>query len=199
MAAEDRTLIQRFLSALEAVPEIEAVVLFGSFARGEAGPHSDIDLLLVVDLPDPGVLRRRIARLIGGLSPHRDLNPVLTNLHDTDPSFLRRAFEEGFVLRGRVVLTPDRLALEPRVLVAYDLSRLAPSEKVRVSRLVHGFRSEKTVKGRRRTYKYPGLRDRYGAEIVSRSVLLAKAADAQRLLKELDELNVRYTARRVYT
>jgi predicted nucleotidyltransferase len=44
------------------------IVLFGSFARGEAGPGSDIDLLIV--MPE-GVHRRRTAQLL-----YRELDGV---------------------------------------------------------------------------------------------------------------------------
>ena len=37
------------------------IILFGSAARGEVGPHSDVDLLVV--MPE-GVHRRRIAQLL---------------------------------------------------------------------------------------------------------------------------------------
>lgn len=39
-------------------PEIEEVLLFGSFARGDATPHSDIDLLIVVRSTDTHFLKR---------------------------------------------------------------------------------------------------------------------------------------------
>lgn len=43
-----RTYIDRILSVGDPV----AVVLFGSGARGQAGPDSDIDLLIIDDVPD---------------------------------------------------------------------------------------------------------------------------------------------------
>ncbi|NPV48674.1 MAG: nucleotidyltransferase domain-containing protein [Armatimonadetes bacterium] len=48
---------QRMRSAVaelaESAPEVRAIVLFGSEARGEARPGSDTDLLMVVDKADP--------------------------------------------------------------------------------------------------------------------------------------------------
>jgi len=39
---------QQFLAALRANPEVLGVVLFGSWARGNNRPNSDIDLLVIV-------------------------------------------------------------------------------------------------------------------------------------------------------
>jgi len=40
-------LIEHAVGELKAVPEVQAVYLFGSHARGEAGPLSDIDICVV--------------------------------------------------------------------------------------------------------------------------------------------------------
>lgn len=47
----------------------ERIVLFGSRARGEAGPHSDIDLLVIAESADPVHVRMAQAqRALRGLS-----------------------------------------------------------------------------------------------------------------------------------
>ncbi len=195
---EDRGLLERFIERLRSVPEVQAVVLFGSFARGDIDRRSDIDLLLVTDIPDPGSLRPRIARLIGELRPHREISPTLTNLRDIDPSFLRTVFTEGVVLHGKMVLAPTQLALLPRVLIAYDLTGVSPTRKVHISRLIHGFRSVKTVAGKRRTYEYPGLKAKYGGVSLSRSALMLKSENAKEFIKQLEKRHVPYTRWDVY-
>lgn len=198
LSEEDRKLIEQFLSKLESISEVQTVVLFGSFARSDVDRRSDIDLLLVTDMRDPGSLRPRLAQLIGDLKPHREINPTLTNLHDLDPSFLRNVFKEGIVLKGKLLLTPKNLALQPRVIVAYDLSEVKPSSKVHVSRLIHGFRSRKRVGGKTRTYDYQGLKDRFGATLVSRSALMMKTEDANGFIRELEKRGIRCSQWEVY-
>jgi predicted nucleotidyltransferase len=54
-------LAERYAAAAQSIlgDNLVSVVLFGSVARGEAGPGSDIDLLIICrDLP-PGAFRRR--------------------------------------------------------------------------------------------------------------------------------------------
>ena len=53
-------LLSAFRSSGEALP-LREVILFGSHARGEAGPDSDYDLLVVV--PDSAPPERRSSRL----------------------------------------------------------------------------------------------------------------------------------------
>ncbi len=198
LSDRDQKLLEDFVARLRSIPEVTAVVLFGSFARKDIDRRSDVDLLVVVDREDPGSLRPELARLISAMKPHREIAPVLTNLQDLEPSFLKNVFEDGIVLHGKLVLTPAHLALRPRVMIAYDLSGLTRTRKVHVSRLIHGYESRKVVGGKPRTYRYPGLKDRYGASVVSRSAILLKPEDAKKFSHELELRKVPFSRWDVY-
>ena len=45
----------------------ERIILFGSAARGEIGPHSDVDLLIVKDDPNLRGLSGRLYRRLHGI------------------------------------------------------------------------------------------------------------------------------------
>ncbi len=62
----DAKLLREIVLRLVAAAQPEAVILFGSHARGDARPDSDIDLLVVADSPQPR--HRRSAALYGVLS-----------------------------------------------------------------------------------------------------------------------------------
>ena len=47
--APQRETLRRCLVAMDAALPIQQVILFGSHARGEAGPESDVDLCLVAE------------------------------------------------------------------------------------------------------------------------------------------------------
>ena len=80
----DRTTIQAVANLIAERFDPEQIILFGSYARGNAGYHSDIDLLVVLKSLDNW--------------PKRG-NPI------------RRAIGEKFILPVDVlVITPDRLA-----------------------------------------------------------------------------------------
>ncbi len=195
---EDRRFLERFVRETRARIGPTAVVLFGSLARGDYRPDSDIDLLVVVDGPDTLPLHRALARLLTELRPRRDVTTLPTNLRDLDPSFLRNVFRDGILLDGSLLLTAEGLALRPRSLLSYSLAHLSPGGKVRVSRRVHGFSLQQGMGRRRRRYRYPGLVERHGVTALSPSLLLLDSQDARVVEKELRALGARVTVREVF-
>ncbi len=56
----DEATLQEIIRRIVQVAQPEKIILFGSAARGEMGPHSDVDLLVIKS----GVHRRRLAMQI---------------------------------------------------------------------------------------------------------------------------------------
>lgn len=80
---------------------IERAFVFGSVARGEEGPRSDVDLMVVGDL--------KFDEVVAALYPHherlgREINPVVL----TPDEYQTRKGDKGFVAR---VLKDPRIAL----------------------------------------------------------------------------------------
>ena len=57
----DKGMVDRLVARIVETVQPRRIILFGSAARGQMGPHSDVDLLVV--MPD-GVHRRRTAQAI---------------------------------------------------------------------------------------------------------------------------------------
>ncbi len=79
------------------------VILFGSAARGEIGPHSDVDLLVVVnETPHRRRLAQTIYRNLVGVGLAADI--VVVTMQDLDDykghpyTVIRPALEEGKVI-----------------------------------------------------------------------------------------------------
>ncbi len=66
LAPIDEALIKRVLDRLLAACSPKAVILFGSAADGAARPGSDLDLLVVTDLPE-GTSSREMSRRLHAL------------------------------------------------------------------------------------------------------------------------------------
>jgi predicted nucleotidyltransferase len=86
----------------------ERIVLFGSHARGDAGPESDVDLLVVMEVE--GSRRRKTAevrRALSGLGVPKDLVVVTPEQfergRDLVGTVVRPAVREGKVLYERGV------------------------------------------------------------------------------------------------
>jgi predicted nucleotidyltransferase len=88
-----------------ACPEVEQVVLFGSFARNDYGVHSDLDLLVILDRTEKSVFQRLDEYLRWAPAYPTDILPltrseVQSRLERSDP-FLRRVLNEGITLYSR--------------------------------------------------------------------------------------------------
>jgi len=103
-------LLQEMTEVIVREVDPERIVLFGSWARGEAGPDSDVDLLVVSSVPyGPGRSRRgeaaRLYRRLAGSGVAKDL--VLASCDEveqwraTPGHVVARALREGRVVYER--------------------------------------------------------------------------------------------------
>ena len=86
----------------------EAVVLFGSHARGQAGMHSDVDLLVIAESDLPRHKRSRQLHLM--FKPYPFAMDILVNTpneveteREFELSFISRVLREGKRLYGQAV------------------------------------------------------------------------------------------------
>lgn len=99
-----RETIQEAVAILIREARPEQVILFGSYARGEAGPDSDLDLLVIEKVV--ASQHAEMARLRRALSPLRipvdllvtDSKRVASSWADFPGSYLYDALREGEVL-----------------------------------------------------------------------------------------------------
>jgi len=95
-----RALAEQFAESLDgAVDDVEAILLFGSVARGDASDSSDVDLLVITHHR----YRRSLAPVafVPGISPVFHTWESLATARREDWSFLVHLREEGEVLRRR--------------------------------------------------------------------------------------------------
>ena len=93
------TLLSRLRAALRTEPNVRLAVLFGSTARGDDTPESDVDLL--VSMRDPHFFRR--ADLGGKLSIalHRDVDVIPIERARETPTLLAAVLRDGRVIVDR--------------------------------------------------------------------------------------------------
>lgn len=198
MNTKDKKLIKKFVERVQDIQNLECVILFGSMVRGDADKRSDIDILLVFNNENPKSYIPEIMRIVTTLKPHREIRPTVTNLTDLDEGFLQTVLREGKILYGKIVITPDKLLLKPYRLISYDISKLKPSKKVKISRIIHGYQSKKTITGKTKQYKYLGLKDRYNIHLISKNTVLVPEEYVRNFLHELDKYNVEYQEKMVW-
>ena len=99
----DHRTLDDIIHRIVAVAQPDKIILFGSAARGEMGPHSDIDLLVVKDTEDVRGLAARIYRHLRGIRVAVDAIVVapanLGALHkDSHALVIKPALQEGTVV-----------------------------------------------------------------------------------------------------
>lgn len=98
------TVTQRIVEAINP----RQIILFGSFARGDATSDSDIDLLVVQDTAQSDrAVRRRLERVLLDRRFGLDLlvrtpEEVALNLADGNPFYTEHIFGAGIVLYDRI-------------------------------------------------------------------------------------------------
>lgn len=87
----------------------ERIILFGSHARGTAGPDSDVDLLVVLHADSKRGLTTEIHRLLGGIGIAKDVIVVtpaeVERYRDIPGTIVWPALHEGKVLYDRAART----------------------------------------------------------------------------------------------
>jgi predicted nucleotidyltransferase len=104
--ARDEELLQIITTRIAEAIHPQKIILFGSWARGERGPHSDIDLLIIQESTLPRPQRyAQVRRLFGGMGIPMDIlvyTPEEFARYQSVPgSFTHTVAHEGKVLYAR--------------------------------------------------------------------------------------------------
>jgi len=71
---QDEEIIQVIVSRIAETIHPQKIILFGSWARGERGPHSDIDILVIQESSQPRPQRyAQVRRLFWGMGLPMDI------------------------------------------------------------------------------------------------------------------------------
>lgn len=187
-------LIEEAVNALKDLEDLQAIILFGSYAKWRETSASDIDLMIVVDKGKPKKLLPTVIKKLSSIDKEGKISPRLTNLSDYESDFLLDVFRHGKLLYGKAILNEKKMMLKPYRLVYYDISDLPPSKKVLISKRIHG--SESTVSNKK--YLYKGIKDLYGFEVFRRSLVLVPEKSFGNFKVFLDSNNVKYREKKIW-
>lgn len=159
MKSEQLRILKRLSKGIAEIEGIAAAIVFGSFARGDYGPKSDIDLLLIIKSEHKKdyvkeELIRRTEELERGIQP---IIRTVKELKKTDTGLLKKAFREGkiILLRHFIKFNAFKLLnLKPFRIYSFDISKLKRSKKVKFSQALYGQKVGK--------YSYKGTVDKAG-------------------------------------
>lgn len=190
-----KSIFKKISKELSGIQGVIAVIVYGSFARGEATPRSDIDLLILIS---EGKKQKEIEDSIIGVEAKikRNIQPTIrtmSGLQRTDTGLLQNIFQEGKVLYLREPSEIPSAALlkqKPYLIYSFKINRLSQKEKARFDRLLY----EQTKKG----YKYRGLLSALGGERLSPGCILVPFSQKEKIERYLKKLKVDFFQLKVW-
>lgn len=176
---------------IKKIAGVEAVVLFGSYARGDFDEGSDVDLLIV--FRDRSSLEggwRRATEITGERGIFVQL-VTMTIDELKSSSLLSVVLRDGKTLYSTEGFSLQRLArFKPYVLVTYDLRSMTSNSKVKFVQALQGRKSGK--------YTYKGLLTELGGFKVGRNCVMIPQEGVTELTNFLDKEGITYFIRNVW-
>ncbi|TRZ93377.1 nucleotidyltransferase domain-containing protein [bacterium] len=148
-----KQILNKIGNTLSEIKEIKVIILYGSLARGESAPRSDIDLFIISSKDIKDKIEERVIQLENQI--HRSIQPTIRTekqLKTTDSGLLQNIFQEGKILFLREYFDfPVSFLLEqkPFVIYKFDIANLKQNQKAEFNRELYGYKDKK--------YAYEGL------------------------------------------
>jgi predicted nucleotidyltransferase len=159
---------------LARIKSLQAIILYGSFARGEVSPKSDIDLLLVFDSRDEARKQeKRAVEILNRARVKRIIIPTCIGIEEfkESPDLVYNVMRDGKVLYKRIgveMWPPAKLfGGRPMVIYEFDLAGLSHQKKVKLNRALYGVQVGK--------YSYKGLVEQRGGYRLGKGAILIPA------------------------
>ena len=190
-------LISEILPRITRIPKLTTAILYGSAARGELTEASDIDLMLIFDVPhnpETGGELEVAHRILGEIKTERRLQIIATNLKQAlDPDFLDNISREGLIIYGKpVILTTENLQLKPYVIYTYTVKGLPQMKKSRLQRALKGYKVVRKLGGKVYKSEKNGLLKTLQAKKLGKGVMMVPQENSKALEKLFTQHNIKH-------
>jgi predicted nucleotidyltransferase len=194
--------LQNLAVQLGSLDGLLALIVYGSYARGEAGHQSDLDLLIL--FAETGPLQRHEKQVLGLISQAESegrlpvhISPLLASLDELDRlgnDLVHAVASEGIILYGQLSALTRFLPrqLTPAAIITFSLPDATPAVRMRLNRRLHGYAAWRTRNGQRQRVTYPGLITP-PARSLGPGVLLVPGERRAAVLKALNETGATHT------
>lgn len=185
-------LYKKIIRELSKIREILAVIVYGSFARGDYGPRSDIDLFIITKNP----AKDEVEDAILNIKIERHIQPTIRSLNQlkkTDFGLLRNIFREGEIIFLREPLDinlPALLKIKPYVLISFNLTNLLQKEKTRFNTALYGVK--------KKNYIYKGMLDAVGGKRFGKGCFLVTEKEEKKIKEFFERYKIRSDKLRVW-
>jgi len=134
-----KRIFKRIVKELSVISDIKLIILYGSFARGDYGPKSDIDLLIITTKPKS---LNEIQNKIIGIEEKigKGIQPIIRTekeLKKTDIGLVQNLLQEGKLLYLKEpfeISASEITKQKPYVIYTFQLNSLNQKTKAKFNR-----------------------------------------------------------------
>lgn len=190
---KNKSLFRKIVTAFSGVEDLKAIILYGSFAREDYGPRSDIDLMFIAKKKKT---TEEIQDIIISLELGRNIQPIIRTekeLSETDSGLLQNLFLEGKILFLREPFDFDvsmLLHLKPFLVYTFDLGNLNQNTKAKFNRAFYPRRTA--------NYNYPGMLTELKGEKLASGCVLVPFSEKKAIEKLFNSYKIEFNAVRVW-
>lgn len=182
----------RLVDAISSIEGVVAVILFGSYAKGDFNRYSDYDLLVI--FKDRDLMWRGwdgLFRKVGALRVLAHVVPKsLDEFWGGEPTFLAGVLSHGRLLYARHPFEVPAMnaKLKRAAVVSYDMRGLGQRAKARIVYRLYG----------RKSSSIKGLVDELGGVKLSEGCVLVPEEGVRRIREAIEDCGARVKVLKVY-
>lgn len=177
--------LSSLVEEVSSIREVIAIILFGSFARGDYDEYSDYDLLVIFrDRESMWNRWDELFQKVGGLGLLVHLIPKsLDEFINSEPTFLNEVLKHGKLLYSKYPFQSSLvpLNLQRFKLITYSMRNLKQEDKMRLIYILYGKKGSKSI----------GLVKRLGGLKISEGCIIVPEENAKVVLEALRKQNVK--------
>jgi predicted nucleotidyltransferase len=180
---------------LSSISEIRLVILYGSYARGDFGPKSDLDLFILmakgnaVEKIHNAIIR--IEEKIG-----KNIQPTIRTgeeFRKTDSGLIQNLLREGKILFLRDIYEISAVTLlkqKPFIIYSFKINSLSQKNKAKFNREFYA-RTKKQ-------YEYKGLLQELGGEKLASGCILIPFRAKNEMERIFKKYKIKYEAKNIW-
>lgn len=190
-----KRIFKKIVKELSTLKDIKAIILYGSFARGEYSSRSDIDLfILTTKKQTQKEVEEKIIKLESDVG--RNIQPTvrtITELQKTDTGLLQNIFQEGKIIYLKETTEiPVAILLQqkPYLIYLFHINSLSQKDKVKFNRHLY----TQTRKG----YEYKGLLQKIAGQKLSAGCVMIPYNKKRIIENFLKRFKVKYSPLKIW-